>query len=31
MYIIRVRNGKLTEATGAEDNRSRIRQLGLDG
>jgi hypothetical protein len=26
-----VRNGKLTDATGVEDNLSRMRQLGLDG
>jgi hypothetical protein len=25
-----VRNGKLTDATGVEDNLSRMRQLGLD-
>jgi predicted ester cyclase len=31
IYIFRVRNGKLTEATGVEDNLSRMRQLGLDG
>jgi predicted ester cyclase len=30
IYIFRVRNGKLTGATGVEDNLSRIRQLGLD-
>jgi predicted ester cyclase len=31
IYIFRVRNGKLTDATGVEDNLSRMRQLGLDG
>jgi predicted ester cyclase len=31
IYIFRVRNGKLTDATGIEDNLSRMRQLGLDG
>jgi predicted ester cyclase len=31
IYIFRVRNGKLTGATGVEDNLSRMRQLGLDG
>jgi predicted ester cyclase len=30
IYIFRVRNGKLTDATGVEDNLSRMRQLGLD-
>jgi predicted ester cyclase len=30
IYIFRVRNGKLTGATGVEDNLSRMRQLGLD-
>jgi hypothetical protein len=30
MYIFRVRNGKLTDAIGVEDNLSRMRQLGLD-
>jgi predicted ester cyclase len=30
IYIFRVRNGKLTDATGIEDNLSRMRQLGLD-
>jgi hypothetical protein len=30
MYIFRVRNEKLMEATGVEDNRSRMRQPGLD-
>jgi hypothetical protein len=30
MYIFRVRNGKLTDATGVKDNLSRIRQIGLD-
>jgi predicted ester cyclase len=31
IYIFRVRDGKLTDATGVEDNLSRMRQLGLDG
>jgi len=31
IYMFRVRNGKLTDATGVEDNLSRMRQLGLDG
>jgi hypothetical protein len=31
IYIFRVRNGKLTDATAVEDNLSRMRQLGLDG
>ncbi len=31
IYIFRVRNGKLTDATGVEDNLSRMRQLGLEG
>ncbi|HWN59087.1 MAG TPA: ester cyclase [Streptosporangiaceae bacterium] len=31
IYIFRVRNGKLTDAAGVEDNLSRMRQLGLDG
>src|SRR5580693_1709548 len=31
IYIFPVRNGKLTDATGVEDNLSRMRQLGLDG
>jgi predicted ester cyclase len=31
IYIFRVCNGKLTDATGVEDNLSRMRQLGLDG
>jgi hypothetical protein len=31
IYIFRVRNGKLADATGVEDNLSRMRQLGLDG
>ena len=30
IYIFRVRNGKLTDATGVEDNLSRMRQLDLD-
>lgn len=30
IYIFRVRNGKLTDAIGVEDNLSRMRQLGLD-
>ena len=30
IYIFRVRNGKLTDATGVEYNLSRMRQLGLD-
>jgi len=30
IYIFRVRNGKLTDATGVEDNLNRMRQLGLD-
>ena len=30
IYIFRVQNGKLTDATGVEDNLSRMRQLGLD-
>ena len=30
IYIFRVRDGKLTGATGVEDNLSRMRQLGLD-
>ena len=30
IYIFRVRNGKLTDATGVEDNLSRMRQLGFD-
>jgi predicted ester cyclase len=30
IYIFRVRHGKLTDATGVEDNLSRMRQLGLD-
>jgi predicted ester cyclase len=30
IYIFRVSNGKLTDATGVEDNLSRMRQLGLD-
>jgi predicted ester cyclase len=30
IYIFRVTNGKLTDATGVEDNLSRMRQLGLD-
>ena len=30
IYIFRVRTGKLTDATGVEDNLSRMRQLGLD-
>jgi len=29
IYIFRVRNGKLTDAIGVEDNLSRMRQLGL--
>jgi predicted ester cyclase len=31
IYIFRVRDGRLTDATGVEDNLSRMRQLGLDG
>ena len=31
IYIFRVRNGKLTDAAGVEDNLIRMRQLGLDG
>jgi hypothetical protein len=31
IYIFRVCDGKLTDATGVEDNLSRMRQLGLDG
>ena len=30
IYIFRVRNGKLTDATGVEDNLSRMRQLDLN-
>jgi predicted ester cyclase len=30
IYIFRVSNGKLTAATGVEDNLSRMRQLGLE-
>jgi predicted ester cyclase len=30
IYIFRVRDGKLTDATGVEDNLSRMRQLGLE-
>ena len=30
IYIFRVRNGKLTDANGVEDNLSRMRQLDLD-
>jgi len=30
IYIFRVSNGKLTDATGVEDNLSRMRQLDLD-
>jgi hypothetical protein len=29
VYIYRVRDGRITEAWGIEDNRSRERQLGL--
>jgi hypothetical protein len=31
IYISRGANEKLTDATGVEDNLSRMRQLGLDG
>jgi hypothetical protein len=31
IYIFRVRDGKLTDATRVEDNLSRMRQLGLNG
>jgi predicted ester cyclase len=30
IYIFRVRNGRLTGATGVEDNMARMRQLGLN-
>ena len=30
IYIFRVRDGKLTGATGVEDNLGRMRQLGLE-
>jgi predicted ester cyclase len=30
IYIFRVKGGKLTAATGVEDNLSRMRQLGLE-
>ena len=30
IYIFRVRDGKLTDATGVEDNLNRLRRLGLD-
>ena len=30
IYIFRVRDGKLTDATGVEDNVNRLRRLGLD-
>jgi hypothetical protein len=29
IYLFRVRNGKLAEAAGVEDDLSRLRQLGL--
>lgn len=29
IYVFTVRNGKLSSATGVEDNLSRLRQLGL--
>ena len=31
IYIFRVSNGKLSAATGVEDNLSRLRQLGSEG
>jgi len=31
IYIFRVRNGKLTDATRVEDNLNRLRPLDRDG